>query len=147
MNGVGYLFLLLLFGLPLIGGLLSLWSTARRRRHELRLRRLDVLQEALRHPQLDEATRREVVRVLGAEHRWFSGAQLLRGGYALFLAVAWLMLVGGAAGWIYNEVVGSSWRQVEPFLVTTITGFGLLTLPFALRELLGRSNRAASVAR
>jgi hypothetical protein len=147
MNGLGYLFLCLIFGLPAIGGLVSMWSTARRRRHELRLRRLDVLQEALRHPQLDETTRREVVRVLGAEHRWFTWAQLLRGGYVLYLTVSWLLLVAGGGGWIYFEIVGGSWRQIEPLVAMTVLGFGLLTLPFALRELLGRTGRSASVAR
>lgn len=147
MNGVGYLFVCLIFGLPAIGGLLSLWGTARRRRHELALRRLDVLKEALRHPQLDDETRREVVRVLGTEHRWLSWPQLVRGGYVLFLAASWLMLVGGGGGWIYNEAFGSSWRQVEPFVVMTVLGFGLLSLPFALRELLGRGKLPASVAR
>lgn len=146
MNGAGILLLCLVFGLPLGFGLVSLLLQRAKRRHQLRLQRLQILQEALRHPQLDDGTRRQVLAVLGGEHRRTTFAQWLRVGYAAFLAAAWLTFVGGGAGWIYLEVQGRFWREVEPFVVMTIAGFALLTLPIALRELLGRGRGAPAPA-
>ncbi|MBM4060938.1 MAG: hypothetical protein FJ265_07555 [Planctomycetes bacterium] len=135
------------FGLPVIALIVGLLVARSGRGHALRMKRLQVLQEALRHPQLDDATRRELLAVLGQEHRRGSAGRLARFGYAAFLGVSWLMFVAGGAGWIYSEFVDLRWRDAEPFIVLTIAGFALLTLPVAVRELLGRGRTPSPASR
>lgn len=142
MTSTGIFILCLVFGLPAIGGLWSLVMQAAKRRHQLRMQRLQLLQEALRHPQLDEATRRQVLDVLGSEHPRLPMAVLLRAGYILFLCIAWLMFFGGGVAWILSELQNWSWRDQEPAMFATIVGFALLTLPVAVRELLRRERSA-----
>lgn len=143
MTPTGIFILCLVFGLPAIGGLWSVLMQAAKRRHQLRMQRLQLLQEALRHPQLDEATRRQMLEVLGSEHR-LPMAMLLRLGYIAFLSVAWLLFLVGGVCWILGQVQGWSWRDMEESMVATIVGFALLTLPMAVRELLRRDRSAAA---
>ena len=138
MTSAGIWFLVVIFGLPALGGLGSLLLRRGQHRHELRLLRLQALQDALRHPQLDEETRRHVLTVLGREQSGVTMAMLLRGVYITFLSVAWLMFFAGGVCWILSELQDWNWRDQEPAMVATIAGFALLTLPVAVRELLRR---------
>jgi Na+/melibiose symporter-like transporter len=133
MTANGVFVLCLLVGVPLVFGLWGLWTQALRHRHALRLQRLTVLHEALRHPELDEGTRRELLALLGREHgqRW-------RLAYGVYLALAWCGFVVCGACWVYYGVRGWSEWQLEPLMLGTVVAFAMLTLPFAVRELLGR---------
>lgn len=144
MTPTGILILCLFFGLPAIGGMWSVLMQTAKRRHQLRMQRLQLLQEALRHPQLDEGTRRRVLEVLGSEHPRLPMAVLLRAGYIAFLCIAWLMFFAGGVAWILSEVQNWGWREEEPAMVATIAGFALLTLPMAVRELLRRERSATA---
>ncbi len=146
MTSAGIWFFVLIFGLPALGGLGSLLLRRGQHRHELRLVRLQALQEALRHPQLDEETRRNVLAVLGREHSGVTMAMFLRGVYITFLGAAWLTFFTGGIFWIFGTFQHWGWRDVEPAMVATIVGFALLTLPVAVRELL-RRERGTSPAR
>ena len=118
-------------------------------RHQLRVTRLQVLQEALRHPALDEQTRTELTRVLADEYRREHGSfgercgRWLRAGHVLLLAIGWLSLIGGAGFWIAAEALHLSRFDIQPAIGFTIAGIALVTLPLALRELLGRRDREA----
>jgi len=138
MTAAGIWFLVLIFGLPALGGLGSLLLRRGQHRHELRLLRLQALQEALRHPQLDEETRRQILAVLGREQSGVTMAMLLQGVYITFLCIAWLMFFAGGVCWILSEIQDWGWRDQEPAMAATIIGFALLTLPVAVRELLRR---------
>lgn len=134
MTANGIFILCLFVGIPLVFGLWGLWTQGLRHRHELRLQRLQLLQEALRRPDLDEPIRRELLLALGREHRgpW-------RLAYGLYLGLAWCGFVIGGAYCTFYAARGWNLGQLEPALFATLVSFALLTLPFAVRELLGRS--------
>lgn len=144
MTTTGIFILCLVFGLPAIGGLWSVLMQAAKRRHQLRMQRLQLLQEALRHPQLDEGTRRRVLEVLGSEQPRLPMAVLVRAGYIGFLCIAWLMFFAGGVAWILSELQNWSWRDQEAAIFATVAGFALLTLPMAVRELLRRERSATA---
>lgn len=136
-------------GIVVLGiGLASL--AGRRRQREARLR---VIEQALRHPTLDQATRTELMRVLAADGRGdhvaprASCGRWWRGGYVLFLAGSWLTFVIGGGLWILRETMNWYWIDEEATAVTVVVGFALLTLPLALRELLGRRGPAVAPQR
>ena len=141
--------LLLMFGGPAIAVLMIMFARVGKNRDRLHVTRLQVLQEALRHPALDERTRAELTRVLADDYRREHGSfgerfgRWLRAGHVLLLACGWLLLVGGVGAWISFEAFGMS-RNVEPAIIATIAGIALVTLPLALRELLGRRDRSAA---
>jgi uncharacterized membrane protein YedE/YeeE len=141
------LFLFAFFTLALVVGLVALLVSMSRSR-SLAHRRLDVLEQGLAHPQLDPATREELLRVLAREQAGVAGAlsRLLRNAQAWRLAwygAAWLMFVVGGcmlAARAFALIPGIS---VSDFLPTTIAGFAMLTLPLALQEL-GRRHQPSA---
>jgi hypothetical protein len=120
-------------------------SSSRRHRQELRTRRLELLADALREPGLDAATRADILRALANERHGFGGwlwRQLQRPMLwkALWFGTGWMtMLIAGAA--VVAQLAGAEvvHRWDMPALVlTAVSGFGMVTLPLALRELLRR---------
>lgn len=140
----------LLFGVPVVVLVLSWIWKATKNEHELRLARLQALQEALRHPALDEATRLDLTRLLADNYRRENrtvGERLgrwARGGQVLLMAIGWLLLIGGIGFWIAGETFGMPSRSTQPAVAATIVGAALVTLPLAMRELLGRRERNAA---
>ncbi|MCA8964082.1 MAG: hypothetical protein H6838_04025 [Planctomycetes bacterium] len=124
-----------------------------KQRNDLRKKRLQVLETALRHPSLDEPTRAEILRVLAEEHVRGNRPLLDRLrpwmgiGHALLITGGWLFFVGGLMAWGYAALNGYSWRSTEPCIVASIVGFVILTLPTAVREGLGRGRKQLSVPR
>lgn len=119
--------------------LFGIWRKDRRLREQARF---DLLREALRHPQLDEATRVELLRRVAGGHRLDLpklGAVLR----TLWFSTGWLLFVG-ASGFLFLAFVDviDIW-QVEPVAATAVTGFAMLTLPLGLRELNRRERIAA----
>ncbi len=133
-------------------GLAIRWGN---RRFELRKKRLEVLQEALRHPAMDAGVRDEVLRVLADEQAQASRSLLerlgpwLRFGHVLWIAAGWLFLAGGIATWGYSAMHDFPWYSTRPSVIAAIAGFVMLTLPAAVREGLGigRGRRASFAGR
>lgn len=132
MTPTGIFVLCLLGGVPLLFGLWGLFAQSLRHRHQLQLQRLALLQEALRSPALDEATRRELLAALGRDHsRWRHTA------YVAYLAISWSGFVISGGCWAYYRI-SYGWHP-EAAILGCIIAFGLLTLPVAVRELLRRA--------
>ncbi len=107
--------------------------------------RLDLLQQALEHPQLDAQTRRQILTVLANEHQSRKLGALLRGAFwqRLVFGGAWLMFVfcGGMALLSWSGIVP---RHIgSEALVFSLMGLAVASLPFAMRELSTRQGRVA----
>jgi hypothetical protein len=99
------------------GTLLSLiWMLQRGRE---RRRRFDLLEAALRNPNLTPEVQRDLARSLHAPRM------------RLPFVIGWFGLFAGI-GWLFTDPHGE--EQVFAWL-TTLGAFALLTLPFALKEL------------
>lgn len=143
----------LVFGLPCLLLVGSILIPRAKRVHEQKMKRLQVLQDALRHPSLDEVTRTDLVRLLAEEHRqqaptltrWFRSWSHV--GHVALLAVSWLLMMGGAASWVVGRLSGWGSYSLQPSIYAAVTGFVLMTLPIALREMLRRGDRHAPAGR
>lgn len=138
-------FFTLMMPLVIVG--IAFFYVRGRQRNDLRKKRLQVLDDALRHPALDDAVRQHILTVLADEHVRASRPLLdrlrpwTRVAHGLWIAAAWTLMIGGLLTWGYSEMVGFSWRSVEPCLVSAITGFIMLTMPIAVREGLSRGHK------
>jgi hypothetical protein len=143
----------LLFGLPCLLLVGSILIPRARRVHEQKMKRLQVLQDALRHPSLDEVTRSELVRLLTEEHRqqvqpltrWVRSWSHV--GYVALLAASWLLMMGGAASWLVGRLSGWPSYSLQSSIFAAVAGFVLITLPIALREMLRRGGGHAPAGR
>lgn len=101
-------------------------------RSKERIERMRLLEQALANPQVDRATINALAQQLsGAGRRWAGRGQ------ALLLGLGWLTLFSGLG----VLCVGMIQKQSEAWAggaITTLVGFGLVTYPFALRELEAR---------
>jgi len=137
----------MVIGLPVLGLLTAALLQAGKRRHQVRVQQLQVLQRALEHPALDERTRADLTRLLADDHRRKHGplgvrvGRWLRVGHVLLLACGWLLLIGGIGFWIASDALELPSRNTQPAIAAMIVGIALVTLPLALRELLGRRER------
>jgi len=139
------------FVLALISYLGKLWMVGVNQEHELKLARLQVLAESLRQPQLDDEVRKQVAELLAEEHR-LAGSWRRRGGWlgalqAVSLGLGWFALVVGGGYCALGWWTGLPRSVGDPAILTAMVGFGLLTLPTAMREMLGRRQANASPAR
>ena len=105
-----------------------------------REQKLEALQKALQNPSLDRATITSLTHQLAGakppkEARGAGRAM------AWLLAFGWLTLFSGLGIWVLGEVTVCRDVSAAGLLVSLI-GFGLVTYPFALREL--ESRRQAS---
>lgn len=126
------------------------WLAMRAKPAELRLRQIELMQKALAHPQLDLATREELLRVLARDHAGLLGAlsRLLRDPRSwrvLWYGAGWLMFVIGGcmlgARALWPSLVPGF--DVRDFVALTIAGFAMLSLPLALQELTRRHHASA----
>jgi hypothetical protein len=85
-----------------------------------RARRLELVAEALRRPDLDPAIRSECLRALNPPER----------GTKWLFALGWLGL-GGCVSWFCTEPYGDEFTAA---IVATVMSFAVLTLPLAWRE-------------
>lgn len=106
---------------------------------QLRRQRLQMLQEALRHPALDEATRRAIVTSLGRQHARLGW--LWRYLPHAYFALAWVVFCGSGIAWLLASLNGR-YRDVEATMAGFVAGFLMLSTPVAVRELLGRHRTA-----
>lgn len=104
-------------------------------RGEARKDNVRLLEEALKNPALDRATIESLAFQL-------TGARTPRtGGHTRFLAfvlaIGWITLFVGVGIWVIGAMIGRSEPSAAGVLVSLI-GFGIVTYPFALRELEAR---------
>ena len=128
-----------------------LLSTRQKRRADYRTRRLDLMAEALRDPNLDAGTRSELLRALAREQGGFPAWLWQRLQQPMLWRVLWFgggwmtMLLGGTALLTYAMRMGIVRSMDLPAVVMlTAIGFGMVTLPLALRELLRRDGTVPS---
>lgn len=94
-----------------------------------------LLEEALKNPALDRATIESLAyQLTGARSPRTAGPSRMM---ALLLAVGWVALFSGLGIWLIGEIIGQPGATAGG-LFTSIVGFGLVTYPFALRELEAR---------
>lgn len=131
----------MLYEILLVGALIAIvsmlftfaknWLDARERARGERVR---LLEEALKNPNVDRGT----VEALAYQ---LTGARRPRGGpgrfLALVLALGWITLFAGIGVSVLGEVTHDK-EALAGGIVTAIVGFGLVTYPFALRELEAR---------
>jgi hypothetical protein len=99
-----------------------------------RRERMRMLEEALRNPALDRNTITTLAQQLtGARPPGVRAARA----QAVVLAFGWLTLFSGLGVWVLGEMTDSNKACAAGVLVSLI-GFGLVTYPFALRELEAR---------
>ncbi len=104
---------------------------------------LRVLEEALKNPAIDRATLENLTyqltgRQSARSHErtpWFGRLQ------PWILAIGWGCLFSGAALWVVGEMLGKH-DAIISGVGTGILGFGLITYPFALRELEARRQQS-----
>jgi hypothetical protein len=115
-------------------------------RRDARIRqRLTLLQQALEHPQLDAATRSQILSVLAKEHET-SKLQFLKSAnfwHRFVFGGGWLVFVffGGIALLAMSNILPQQTAQLA--IAWSLCGFAVLTLPLALRELLRRKSQLA----
>ena len=120
--------------------LFVLIRSAMEQRAQARSERTKLLEEALRNPAIDRPTLTSLAHQLtGVKPPSTNGAGPSSGGglQALLLALGWLTLFVGLGVWVLGEMTDSS-DACAGGVLTSLIGFGLVTYPFALRELQAR---------
>ena len=111
--------------------LIKMWMD---QRAQARADRVRLLEEALKNPSVDRAT----VEALAYQ---LTGARKPREGASPFMAVVlafgWLALFSGIGVWVLGEYMNAE-EVIAGGIVTLVVGFGVVTYPFALRELEAR---------
>ena len=105
-------------------------------RTQARTERVKLLEEALKNPAIDRATIESLTyQLTGARNpRVNLGMQRLM---AVILAIGWFGLFTGIGVWVFGDIANEQ-DAVAGGIITTIASFGLVTYPFALRELEAR---------
>ncbi|MBL8753194.1 MAG: hypothetical protein JNK15_07825 [Planctomycetes bacterium] len=98
-----------------------------------------LLEEALKNPNIDRPTLESLTYQLTGNRAPRNGGPGGIGGafQAVILAVGWLVLFTGIGVWVGGEMCHDHDMNLGG-IVTSIIGFGLVTFPFALRELEAR---------
>jgi len=130
------------FAVPVLGtifafALIKGWMDSRA---QGRTERVKLLEEALKNPSIDRATIESLTyQLTGARNpRVNVGAQRLM---AIILAVGWIGLFAGIGVWVFGEMAHEQ-DAIAGGIITTIASFGLVTYPFALRELEARRTQS-----
>ncbi len=118
--------------------LFQLGKTQMEQRSKEREQRLQALEKALANPSIDRVTLQQLAQQL-------TGAKAPRAasntGLAWLLAIGWLTLFVGAGVWAIGYMLGEDAALAGGVLVMLI-GFGLVTYPFALREMESRRSQS-----
>lgn len=117
----------IIFGFALVKGWMDQRAAARSERVRL-------LEQALQNPAIDRPTIESLTYQLTGTRTQRQGASRT---LALVLGLGWLAMFAGIGMW----VLGEWWHDTDTLsagVVTAIGGFGLVTYPFALRELQAR---------
>ncbi len=113
-------------------GLLKSWMDAG---IKARSERVKLLEEALRNPAIDRATVESLTyQLTGNRSPHHGGSNKVM---AVVLGLGWLGLFAGIGVWVLGEMVNDA-DVIAGGIITSIASFGLVTYPFALRELQAR---------
>lgn len=104
-------------------------------RAEARKDNVRLLEEALKNPALDRATIESLAFQLTGARTPRSGGQSRF--LAFVLAIGWITLFVGVGIWVIGAMIGRPEPSAAGAMVSLI-GFGIVTYPFALRELEAR---------
>lgn len=102
-------------------------------RANARAENVRLLEEALRSPTIDRATLESLTYQLTG-HRPIAARTGPGRMMALLLAIGWLGLFTGLGLWLAGAMTNQRDMSIGG-MVTSIIGFGVVTYPFALREL------------
>lgn len=102
-----------------------------------RVEKLKLLDNALRNPAVDRATVTQLAHQLTGVRPPRDGRATRSAGMAVLLALGWITLFAGLGILLLGEMTNSGDASAAGGLVSLI-GFGLVTYPFALRELESR---------
>ncbi|MFT4515078.1 MAG: hypothetical protein ACI89X_001214 [Planctomycetota bacterium] len=116
-----------------IFAIVKAWMDAR---VEAANQRVRLLEEALKNPAVDRAMIETLTYQLTGARKPRQGAAMQRL-MAVVLAVGWVGLFTGIGIWVFGEMTHCN-DAVAGGIITTIASFGLVTYPFALRELEAR---------
>jgi len=99
-----------------------------------RAKKIALLEEALKNPNLQQGTVESLAyQLTGNRPSGGRGGRLA----AWLLALGWLTLFSGLGVWVVGEAIGDTAVSASG-LLTALVGFALVTYPFALRELESR---------
>jgi len=97
-----------------------------------RTERVKLLEVALKNPAIDRATVESLTyQLTGNRSPRHGGSNKLM---AAVLGLGWLGLFTGIGIWVLGEMINEQ-NAIAGGIITTIASFGLVTYPFALREL------------
>jgi len=131
-----------------IGGVVAVLNRWKQRL-ELERQRLGILEKALQHPNVDDATRAELLRTLTAQrppsHPVAGSAanHLVSWWPKLWFGSAWLLFVVGGCLLASEALDLTNIRDTHTLLIMMVSGFAMMTLPSALREITRRSGATA----
>lgn len=112
----------------------SLIKSAMDGRAKARSERTKLLEEALKSPNVDRATIESLAyQLTGARRPRELGNRFMAG----VLAIGWMGLFVGIGVWVLGEFIGDR-DTIAGGVITLVVGFGMVTYPFALRELESR---------
>lgn len=117
--------------------LFVLFRAALESRAKERAERLRVLEEAIKTPGIDRATIHSLAHQLTGKKAPKPPGEAGRRAMAWLLALGWLTLFSGIGVLVLGEVIACSDVSAAGML-TSLVGFGVVTYPFALRELESR---------
>ena len=146
-SGVGvsiaWLFPMLLLG-GLVVGVIILLMSLRGRSRSGAARRLEVLEKALEHPELDAETRAQLVATMVEHQTRRPLGFLFRSSFWLSacFVVGWLLMIVNGVGALLIELELLQSFKLDALLVMGVAGLALATLPVALREFLYRAHQA-----
>lgn len=113
-------------------GLLKSWMDSG---IKARSERVKLLEEALKNPAIDRATVESLTyQLTGNRSPRHGGSNKVM---AVVLGLGWLGLFAGIGIWVFGEMVNHD-DVIAGGIITSIASFGLVTYPFALRELEAR---------
>lgn len=120
-----------------------------KQRLDLERQRLSILEKALQHPNVDDSTRAELLRTLSAQRpssptvAGDSPHLLVNWWPKLWFGSAWLLFVMGGCLLAAEALDLTNIRDTHSLLITMVSGFAMMTLPTALREITRRSSATA----
>ena len=128
-------FVLLVLVVTYLYRLVQSWVDSRAR---ARSERVQLLEQALQNPSVDRAALEKLAAQLTGAPAASRGARVST---AAVLALGWLALFAGAGVWVLGELLHEL-TVTAGGIAASIIGFGLVTYPFALRELQARRSES-----
>ncbi len=107
----------------------------------LRSQRMKLIEKAIDSGRVDEETKRALFRALTPDNEWLRSLTTQIKGTArnLLFVAGWVTMFAGIGVWAASETFRWGREDSAGGMIAAIVGFGLVTLPLAMRELSRRS--------